>query len=188
VPDLVDKAKIFIADLKQVAPDRPFFMYFCPGACHAPHQAPKEWIARYKGKFDAGWDDYREKTLAKQIEMGICPKGTKLAPRDPEVPEWKTLSQQEKDLYARQMEVFAAYLAYADHNIGELISFLDKMGQLDNTLIITVSDNGASAEGGPIALLERGQEQAGDPRLRQEGDRQGQPRLCAARRTHRHVR
>ena len=75
VPDLTDKAKEFIADLKQVAPDRPFFMYFCPGACHAPHHAPKEWIAKYKGAFDAGWDDYREKALANQIKMGICPPG-----------------------------------------------------------------------------------------------------------------
>lgn len=149
VPDLVDKAKVFIADLKQVAPERPFYMYFCPGACHAPHHAPKEWIDKYKGKFDAGWDDYREKALANQIKLGICPKGTKLAQRDPEVPEWKTLGKKEKELYARQMEVYAAYLEFTDHHIGDLINFLDRMGQLDNTLIITVSDNGASAEGGP---------------------------------------
>lgn len=149
VPDLVDKAKEFIADLKQVAPDRPFFMYFCPGACHAPHHAPKEWIAKYKGKFDAGWDDYREKALANQIEMGICPPGTKLSPHDPDVIEWDKLSKEEKQLYSRQMEVYAAYLSYVDHHVGELIAFLEEMGQLDNTLIITVSDNGASAEGGP---------------------------------------
>ncbi|MBM4068483.1 MAG: arylsulfatase [Planctomycetes bacterium] len=149
VPDLVDKAKEFIADLKQVAPDRPFFMYFCPGACHAPHHAPKEWIAKYKGKFDAGWDDYREKALANQIALGICPAGTRLSPRDRDVPEWDKLGREEKELYARQMEVYAAYLSYVDHHIGELIAFLTEMGQLDNTLIITVSDNGASAEGGP---------------------------------------
>lgn len=149
VPDLVDHAKEFIADLKQVAPDRPFFMYFCPGACHAPHHAPKEWIDKYKGKFDAGWDDYREKALANQIKMGICPPGTKLSPRDPDVPEWNTLTKEEKELYARQMEAYAGYLSYADHNIGELVAFLKEMRQLDNTLIITVSDNGASAEGGP---------------------------------------
>lgn len=149
VPDLVDKSKEFIADLKQVAPDRPFFMYFCPGACHAPHHAPKEWIAKYKGKFDAGWDDYREKALANQIEMGICPQGTKLSPHDPDVTEWAKLSKEEKQLYSRQMEVYAAYLSYVDHHVGELIAFLEEMGQLDNTLIITVSDNGASAEGGP---------------------------------------
>jgi arylsulfatase len=150
VPDLVDKAKEFIADLKQVAPDRPFFMYFCPGACHAPHHAPKDWIAKYKGKFDAGWDDYREKALANQIKLGICPPGTKLSPPDPDVMPWAKLTKEEKDLFAHQMEVYAAYLSFVDHHIGELIAFLEEMGQLDNTLIITVSDNGASAEGGPV--------------------------------------
>jgi arylsulfatase len=149
VPDLVDKAKEFIADLKQVAPDRPFFLYFCPGACHAPHHAPKEWIDKYKGEFDAGWDDYREKALANQIKTGICPPGTQLSPHDPDVPLWANLSKEEKAVYAHEMEVYAGYLAFVDHNIGELIAFLKEMGQLDNTLIIAVSDNGASAEGGP---------------------------------------
>jgi arylsulfatase A-like enzyme len=149
IPDLTEKAKEFIADVKQVAPDRPFFLYYCPGACHAPHHVPPEWIAKYKGKFNAGWDDYREKALANQIAMGICPKGTKLSPRDQFVPEWSTLKKEEKELYAHQMEVYAAYLEYVDHYIGELVSFLDEMGQLENTLIITVSDNGASSEGGP---------------------------------------
>lgn len=149
VPDLVDKAKEFIADVKQVAPDRPFFLYFAPGACHAPHHAPKEWIAQYKGKFDSGWDDYREKALANQIKLGICPKGTKLSPPDPDVTPWAKLTKEEKALYATQMEVYAAYLTYADHCIGELLDFLERMGELDNTLILAVSDNGASAEGGP---------------------------------------
>jgi arylsulfatase A-like enzyme len=149
VPDLTDKAKEFIADLKQVAPDRPFFMYFCPGACHAPHHAPKEWIAKYKGAFDAGWDDYREKALENQIKLGICPPGTKLSPPDPDVAPWKSLTKEQKEMYARQMEVYAAYLSFVDHNIGELIAFLEVMDQLDNTMIILVSDNGASPEGGP---------------------------------------
>jgi arylsulfatase A-like enzyme len=149
VPDLVDKAREFIADLKQVAPERPFFLYFCTGACHAPHHVPQEWIDPYKGKFDAGWDDYRAKTLANQIKLGICPPGTKLSPHDPEVPYWAKLSKQEKAVYAHEMEVFAAFLTFTDHYIGELIAFLEKMGELDNTLIIAVSDNGASAEGGP---------------------------------------
>jgi arylsulfatase A-like enzyme len=149
VPDLTEKAKEFIADLKQVAPDRPFFLYFCPGACHAPHHAPKEWIAKYKGAFDAGWDDYREKALENQIKMGICPPGTRLSPRDPDVELWANLNKQEKEVYAHQMEVYAAYLSYVDHYIGELIAFLEDMDQLDNTLILLVSDNGASAEGGP---------------------------------------
>jgi arylsulfatase len=149
VPDLVDKAKEFIADLKQVAPERPFFLYFCPGACHAPHHAPREWIDKYKGNFDAGWDDYREKALANQIKMGICPPGTKLSPPDPDVVPWDNLSKEEKAVYAREMEVYAAYLEFVDHNIGELLAFLEEMGQMENTLIIAVSDNGASAEGGP---------------------------------------
>ncbi len=148
IPDLVDKTKEFIADLKQVAPDRPFFTYFCPGSCHAPHHVPKEWIDKYKGKFDAGWDDYREKCLANQIKMGICPAGTQLSPHDPDVPFWAKLNAEEKKLYAHQMEVYAAYLEYIDHNIGNLLAFLEELGQLDNTLIITVSDNGASPEGG----------------------------------------
>lgn len=149
VPDLTAKAKEFIADLKQVAPDRPFFMYFCPGACHAPHHAPKDWIEKYKGAFDGGWDEYREKALANQIKLGICPPNTKLSPPDPDVVPWAKLNAEEKKLYARQMEVYAAYLSYVDHHIGDLVAFLETMEQLDNTMIILVSDNGASAEGGP---------------------------------------
>src|SRR5262249_2130046 len=132
-----------------VAPERPFFLYFAPGACHAPHQVPRDWIAKYKGKFDAGWADYREKALANQIQMGICPPATKLSPHDPEVAYWAKLTKQQKVLYAHEMEVYAAYLEFTDHYIGELIAFLEELGQLDNTLIILVSDNGASAEGGP---------------------------------------
>jgi arylsulfatase A-like enzyme len=147
VPDLVDKAKEFIADLKQGAPERPFFMYFCPGACHAPHHVPPDWIAKYNGKFDAGWDDYREKALANQIKMGICPPGTKLSPGDEFTPPWDKLTAEQKKVYAHEMEVYAAYLSYVDHSIGELVAFLEELGQLDNTLIIAVSDNGASPEG-----------------------------------------
>jgi arylsulfatase len=149
IPDLVAKTKEFILDLKMSAPDRPFFTYFCPGSCHSPHHVPKDWIAKYKGKFDAGWDDYREKALANQLKMGICPKGTKLSPRDELTPPWAKLTDKEKTLYSHEMEVYAAYLSYIDHYIGELIGFLEQIGQLDNTLIITVSDNGASPEGGP---------------------------------------
>jgi arylsulfatase A-like enzyme len=149
VADLTEKAKEYIADVKQVAPDRPFFLYYAPGACHAPHHAPKEWIEKYRGAFDAGWDDYRAKALENQIRMGIAPAGTKLSPADPDVPAWSTLNAQQKAMYARQMETYAAYLSYVDHHIGDLVSFLEDLEQLDNTLIILVSDNGASAEGGP---------------------------------------
>jgi arylsulfatase A-like enzyme len=147
--DLVDHAIEFIADAKQVAPDKPFFMYFCTGAMHAPHHVPKEWADRYKGQFDDGWDAYRDKVFRRQLEMGLIPPNTKLSGRDPDVQEWKGLKDEEKRLYARMMEVYAGYLEHTDHHIGRLLAFLEKTGQLDNTLIMVVSDNGASAEGGP---------------------------------------
>jgi arylsulfatase A-like enzyme len=147
--DLVDHAISFIADSKQVAPDKPFFMYFCPGAQHAPHHVPKEWSDKYKGKFDDGWDVYREKTFARQKKLGIIPKDAQLSRHDPDVAEWKSLPDDEKKLYARMMEVFAGFLEHTDHHYGRLFEFLKSMGEWDNTLIMFISDNGASAEGGP---------------------------------------
>ncbi len=147
--DLVDRAIGFIADTKQVAPDKPFFLYFCPGAQHAPHHVPKEWADKYRGAFDDGWDRYREKTFARQVEMGLLPQGTELSPHDPDVQDWNGLSEGERNLYARMMEVFAGFLEHTDHHIGRLLDFLERTGQLDNTLILLISDNGASAEGGP---------------------------------------
>ena len=122
--DLVDQAISFIADAKQVAPNKPFFMYFCPGAAHAPHHVPKEWADKYKGKFDDGWDAYREKVFARQKELGIIPKDAELSRHDPDVPDWKTLSADEKKLYARMMEVFAGFLEHTDHHYGRLFDFL----------------------------------------------------------------
>ncbi|HEY4136418.1 MAG TPA: sulfatase-like hydrolase/transferase [Alphaproteobacteria bacterium] len=147
--DLAEKAIGFIADLKQVAPDKPFFMYFAPGANHAPHHAPKEWIDKYKGKFDDGWDAYREKTFKRQKEFGIMPAHAELSRHDPDVQDWSKLSADERKLYARMMEVFAGFFEYTDHQIGRLLDFLEKLGELDNTLIMVISDNGASSEGGP---------------------------------------
>ena len=147
--DLVDRAIEFIADSKQVAPDKPFFLYFCPGAMHAPHHVPRDWADKYKGQFDDGWDAYREKVFERQLELGVVPPGTQLSARDPDVVDWKGLPADEKRLYARMMEVFAGFLEHTDHHIGRLLDFLGKTGQLDNTLIMLVSDNGASAEGGP---------------------------------------
>ena len=147
--DLVDRAIGFVADSKQVAPDKPFFLYFCPGAMHAPHHVPRAWADKYKGQFDDGWDAYREKVFQRQLELGVVPAGTKLSARDPDVVEWKGLPADEKRLYARMMEVFAGFLEHTDHHIGRLLDFLGKTGQLDDTLIMLVSDNGASAEGGP---------------------------------------
>ena len=147
--DLADKAFQFIADAKQIAPDKPFFLYFAPGANHAPHHVPKEWADKYKGKFDDGWDAFREKVLKRQLESGIAPKGTVLSRHDPDVQEWNNLPENERKLYARMMEVFAGFCEHADHHIGRLINFIDRLGELDNTLIMVISDNGASAEGGP---------------------------------------
>ena len=147
--DLADKAIGFIADLKQVAPDKPFFLYFAPGANHAPHHVAKEWSDKYKGKFDEGWDVYRDKVFARQKELGIMPKDAKLSRHDPDVQEWTKLPADERKLYARMMEVFAGFCEHMDHHVGRLIDFLEKMGELDNTLIMFISDNGASSEGGP---------------------------------------
>ncbi|HCU25283.1 MAG TPA: arylsulfatase [Deltaproteobacteria bacterium] len=151
--DLVEKAKAMIADAKQIAPQKPFFLYFCPGAMHAPHHVPKEWSDRYKGKFDAGWDDYREKVFARQKEMGILPKNAVLSRHDPDVQDWNKLSAEEKKLYSRMMEVFAGFLTHTDHYIGELIQFLKDIGEYENTLVMLISDNGASAEGGPTGSV-----------------------------------
>ena len=147
--DLVDHAIDFIADARQVAPDKPFFMYFCTGAMHAPHHVPREWADRYKGQFDDGWDAYRQKVYERQLALGILPPGTKLSPRDPDTMAWDSLGADEKRLYARMMEVFAGYLEHTDHHVGRLVEFLEQVQALDNTLIMVISDNGASAEGGP---------------------------------------
>ena len=147
--DLVDHAIGFIADAKQVAPNKPFFMYFAPGAMHAPHHVPKEWADKYKGKFDEGWDVYREKTFARQKELGIIPKDAELSRHDPDVAQWKDLPADERKLYARMMEVFAGFLEHTDHQYGRLFEFLKSIGEWENTLIMFISDNGASAEGGP---------------------------------------
>jgi arylsulfatase A-like enzyme len=147
--DLTNRAIQFIADSKQLAPDKPFFLYFATGTAHAPHHVPKEWADKYKGQFDDGWDAYRTKVFAKQKELGIVPKNAVLSRHDPDVQDWNKLSADERALYARMMEIFAGFLEHADHHIGRLLGFLEKMGELDNTLIMVISDNGASAEGGP---------------------------------------
>ncbi|MGE0848790.1 MAG: arylsulfatase [Hyphomicrobiaceae bacterium] len=152
-PDLVEKAKAMIADAKQVAPNKPFFMYFCTGAQHAPHHVPKEWADKYKGKFDEGWDAYRKKVFANQKQLGLVPPGAKLSRHDPDVQDWKKLPANERKLYARMMEVFAGFLEHTDHYIGELIGFLKEIGEYENTLIMLISDNGASAEGGPTGSV-----------------------------------
>ncbi|GAA1059135.1 arylsulfatase [Agromyces bracchium] len=151
--DLVDRAIAFIADAKQVAPTKPFFTYFAPGAMHAPHHAPKEWTDRYAGVFDEGWDVYRERAFARQKQLGLVPEGAELSRHDPDVQQWDSLSDDERRLYARMMEVFAGFLEHTDHQIGRLLAFLEELGVLDDTLIMLISDNGASSEGGPTGSI-----------------------------------
>jgi len=152
--DMTDQAIRWMQYQKSLTPDKPFFMYFAPGATHAPHHVPKSWIAKYKGKFDQGWDALREETLARQIKLGVVPSGTKLAPKPEAIKDWAALSADEKKLFARQMEVFAGFGEYADTEIGRLIQAIEATGQLDNTLVFyLVGDNGASAEGGMVGLF-----------------------------------
>ena len=147
--DMTDQAVAWIKYQKALTPDKPFFVYYAPGATHAPHHVPKEWIARWKGKFDQGWDKLREEILARQIEKGVVPDATPLAPKPEAIPEWGELSADEKRLFTRQAEVFAAYIEMTDHEIGRVIQAVEETGELDNTLIFLVyGDNGTSAEGG----------------------------------------
>jgi arylsulfatase A-like enzyme len=163
--DLTDKAIEFIRDAKVVAPEKPFFMYFCPGACHAPHHAPKEWIEKYKGKFDMGYEAYRELVFDRQKQIGVMPENAELTPLNPYAEEtsaegkpwnqtdvvrpWDSLSDDEKALFSRMAEVYAGFLSHTDHEIGRLLGYLEESGQLENTIVVFVSDNGASGEGGP---------------------------------------
>ena len=152
--DMADQAINWTRTVKSFTPDKPFFLYFAPGATHAPHHVSKEWIAKYKGKFDKGWDVLREETLARQKRLGVVPANTALAPKPAAIKDWKTLSQAEQTLFARQMEVFAGFGEMADHEIGRLLQAVEEIGQLDNTLILyVVGDNGASAEGGMNGLF-----------------------------------
>jgi arylsulfatase A-like enzyme len=152
--DMTTQAIDWMGYQKSLTPDKPFFIYFAPGATHAPHQVPKSWIAKYKGKFDQGWDKLREETLARQKRLGVVPAATKLAPKPAAIKDWAALTPDEKKLFARQMEVFAGFGEYADTEIGRLIQAIEATGQLDNTLVFyIVGDNGASAEGGMNGLF-----------------------------------
>ena len=147
--DMTNQTAAWIRFQKALAPEKPFFVYYAPGATHAPHHVPKDWIARWKGKFDQGWDKLREEILSRQIERGVVPNGTELAPKPEAIPDWDKLSADEKRLFARQAEVFAAYVEMTDHEIGRVIQAIEATGQLDNTLVFFVyGDNGTSAEGG----------------------------------------
>jgi arylsulfatase A-like enzyme len=148
IRDMADRAINWIRTQHAVAPDKPFLMYFAPGNGHAPHHATKDWIAKFKGQFDHGWDQQREITLANQKRLGIVPADTVLTPRPAEIPAWDSLNDDQKKVFARMMEVYAAAVAQSDHEIGRIIDALQEAGQLDNTLVIYIEgDNGASAEG-----------------------------------------
>jgi arylsulfatase A-like enzyme len=147
--DMTDKARAWIKHQKAMSPDKPAFIYFAPGATHAPHHVPRSWIERWKGKFDQGWDKLREQTLARQIAAGLVPAGTRLAPKPPAIKDWDKLSADEKRLFARQAEVFAAFAEYTDHEVGRMLQAFEEAGQADNTLVFYIAgDNGTSGEGG----------------------------------------
>ncbi|MGE5160475.1 MAG: arylsulfatase [Betaproteobacteria bacterium] len=152
--DMTEKARAWIKYQKALTPDKPSFIYFAPGATHAPHHVPKVWIDRWKGKFDQGWDRIREETLARQIAAGVVPKGTKLAPKPPAIKDWDALSADEKRLFTRQAEVFAAFVEYTDHEVGRMLQAFDEVGQGDNTLVFYIAgDNGTSGEGGQNGMF-----------------------------------
>lgn len=148
--DMTDKAIQWVSAQKSLTPDKPFYMYFATGATHAPHHAPKEWIEKYKGQFAGGWDKLREETFERQKKLGVVPPDTKLTPRPKEIPAWDDMSAEQKKLFERQMETFAGFAEHTDNQVGRLITQLEQIGALENTLLFyIVGDNGSSAEGGP---------------------------------------
>ena len=151
--DLVDQLLLMISDSKGVRPDRPFFAYLPFGATHAPHQSPAGYLAKYRGCYDEGWDVVRERWYRRQFELGVIPEGTRLAPRNPGVEPWDSLPDSHRRFAARLQEAFAAFLDHTDDQIGRLVDGLDRMGQLDNTILMVLSDNGASQEGGPFGVM-----------------------------------
>ncbi|HSS10704.1 MAG TPA: sulfatase-like hydrolase/transferase, partial [Acidimicrobiales bacterium] len=148
--DLAERAIRFVLDQQHATPEKPFFLYFATGAMHAPHHVGKEWIERYRGHFDDGWEAWRRQTFARQQDLNVVPAGTSLTERPAWVQAWDSLPADERRLFARMMEVFAGFLTHTDAQIGRILDFLETIGALDNTLVILLSDNGTSAEGGPL--------------------------------------
>lgn len=151
--DLVDRALGFVHDTVSIRPDRPFFLYLALGAMHAPHQAPAGYLERWRGRFDDGWDAARDRWFARQLELGLLPPDTRLAPRNPGVEPWESLPDDHRRLAARLQEAFAAFLEHTDDQMGRLFAGLDRLGLTDDTLVLLMSDNGASQEGGPFGVL-----------------------------------
>ena len=166
--DLAARAIQYLGEVRSVERDQPFFLYFATGACHSPHHAPAEWIERYRGQFDAGWDAWREATFARQQAMGLLPEGTRLSPRPSWVPAWADLAPEDQAVAARFMECFAGFLSHADAQIGEVLAFIDELGERDNTIVVVVSDNGASAEGGERGSINDSRLWNGNPASRRE--------------------
>jgi arylsulfatase len=151
--DMTDQAIAWVRYQKSLTPHKPFFMYFAPGATHAPHHVPKEWIEKNKGRFDLGWDALRDETLARQIQLGVVPAGTVLAAKPDAIKDWSALTADERKMFARQMEVYSAFGEYTDHEVGRLIDAIGELGQLDDTLVFYIlGDNGTSAEGGSVGM------------------------------------
>ena len=151
--DLVDQALAMVSDSVGVRPDRPFFLYLPFGATHAPHQAPEAYLSKYRGRYDDGWDVVRQQWFERQLESGVIPAGTELAPRNPGVDPWDALPENQRKLACRLQEAFAAFLDHTDDQIGRLVAGLRDLGQLDNTLLVVLADNGASQEGGPFGVM-----------------------------------
>jgi arylsulfatase len=151
--DLADRAIRYLGEVRSAAPEAPFFLYFATGACHSPHHAPRDWIDRYAGRFDAGWDEWRSGTFARQKALGLFPDETEMSDRPAWVPAWDSLDPADQRVSARFMECFAGFLSHADAQIGRVFDFISALGEWDDTLVVAVSDNGASAEGGPIGSI-----------------------------------
>lgn len=160
---LADKAISYIADQKSAAPDKPFFLYLATGATHSPHQVAKEWSDKYKGKFDSGWDKYREEVYKRQLQVGLIPKNAKLPPRQAGLKAWDSLSSDEKKVFARFFEIYAGFLSYTDYEIGRIVEYLREIGQLENTAIfVLIGDNGGSKEGTYTGTTGTAEKSAGD--------------------------
>lgn len=180
--DLADRAIEFLTDLRHADPAKRWFCYLALGACHSPHQAPARWLEHYRGRFDAGWDAWRDATFARQQALGVVPAHAELSPRPAWVPAWADLSGMERRVYARYMEAFAAFLSHADEQVGRVLDWIDqRFGELDDTLVIVLSDNGASSEGGPVGSVNDARAWNALPRTVEEAaerlDEIGGPRL-----------
>lgn len=170
--DLVDEAITMVRNQESVAPEKPFFLYLAFGATHCPFQAPPEYVEKYRGRYDAGWDAIREERLARQLELGVVPAGTELAPRNSDVEAWDNLSPEARRVYTRFQEVYAGFLEHTDAQLGRLVTYLESIGKLDDTVLVLISDNGASQEGGDHGVLNTTQYENGHvPGLAENLDR-----------------